>query len=149
MKHVLLQSLTFSLFLCRHNLHLKSSCCCWVKALQVDLLMVEVEAGAAASASPCPLLLGRHLQPLLQADKSMPAVRQAATRSTVQWNGRQVHAPVSTILTTQSRWATTKAELCWAQSWPLASLLSRLQDQDSRRWRELPGSTVQVCSLGL
>jgi len=106
-------------------------------------MMEEVEAGAEAPASPWPLLLGRHLQPLLQTDKSMPAVRQAATRSTVQWNGRQVHAPVSTILTTQTRWATTKAELCWAQSWPLASLLSRLQDQDSRRWRELPGSTVQ------
>ena len=79
LKHVLLQSLTFSLFLCRHNLHLKSSCCCWVKALQVDLLMVEVEAGAAASASPCPLLLGRHLQPLLQADKSQQRCADAGS----------------------------------------------------------------------
>ena len=41
-------------------------------------MMEEVEAGAEASASPCPLLLGRYLQPLLQADKSMPAVRQQA-----------------------------------------------------------------------
>ena len=60
-------------------------------------MMEEVEAGAEAPASPWPLLLGRHLQPLLQADKSMPAVRQAATRSTVQWNGRQVHAPVLSL----------------------------------------------------
>ena len=79
MKHVLLQLLTFSLLLCRHNLHLKSSCCCWVKALQVDLLMEEVEAGAAASASPCPLLLGRHLQPLLQADKSQQRCADAGS----------------------------------------------------------------------
>ena len=60
-------------------------------------MMEEVEAGAKAPASPWPLLLGRHLQPLLQTDKSMPAVRQAATRSTVQWNGRQVHAPVLSL----------------------------------------------------
>ena len=41
-------------------------------------MMEEVEAGAKAPASPWPLLLGRHLQPLLQTDKSMPAVRQQA-----------------------------------------------------------------------
>ena len=34
----------FSLHLLRRNLLLRSSCCCWVETLQVDLLVKEVEA---------------------------------------------------------------------------------------------------------
>ena len=49
----------------------------------------------------------------------------------------------STILATQTRWATTKVEQCLAQSWPLASLTSILRDQDSKRWR----SASFVCEV--
>ena len=49
----------------------------------------------------------------------------------------------STILATQTRWATTKVEQCLAQSWPLASLTSILRDRDSKRWR----SASFVCEV--